>query len=160
MTTDANQKGVQMSVMNGQSPVVLGNAWEEPGLDADVNDRPSASSRPSVGEILQEVIPLIFAVPVAGPPAILLVGPLLLFVLLLIPPAALLITLVLVLLLGAGLLVALGALIASPYLLVRHVRARHPVAHPTPAVSGAAGARDGRPVGQALGAALTDLTTR
>jgi hypothetical protein len=39
-----------------------------------------------------------------------------------------------VVLLGAGLLAALGALIASPYLLVRHLRARHRLGHPAPAV--------------------------
>ena len=44
--------------------------------------------------------------------------------LLLIPPAAFLITLVLVVAVAAGLLFALGALIASPYLLVRHLRER------------------------------------
>jgi hypothetical protein len=48
-------------------------------------------------------------------------------VLLVIPPAAFLITIVLVLAVAGGLLVALGALIASPYLLVRHLH-RRPVA--------------------------------
>ncbi|SRR5579884_1220780 len=103
-----------MPVTNAQSPVVLGRALEAPRLDADTRNRPFASTRPSVGDILQEVIPLLSAVPVAGPPALLLVGPLLFLVLLLIPPTALLITLVLVLLLAAGLLAALVALIASP----------------------------------------------
>ena len=144
-----------MSVMNEQCPVVLGTAEEEPGMDTDIHDQPSASTRPSIGEILEEVLPLIVFVPVAGPPAILLVGPLLLLVLLLIPPAALLITLLVVLLLGTGLLLALVTLIASPYLLVRHLRARHPVAHPASAVSEAVGAREGMPVGPAL----IDLTT-
>jgi hypothetical protein len=73
-----------------------------------------------------QVLPLIFVVPLAGPPVILLLGPLLLLVLLLSPAAAFLITLVVVLLVGAGLLVALGALIASPFLLVRHLREREP----------------------------------
>ncbi len=101
---------------------------------AELRDRPSASKGPALSERLGEVVPLIFFVPVAGPPAILVLGPLLLLVLLLIPPTALLITLAVVLLVGAGLLVALGALIASPYLLLRHLRARHPVARPAPAV--------------------------
>lgn len=147
-------------VMNAQSSVVRAKDWEEPRLDADTHDRPSDSKRPSIGDVLQEVLPLILFVPVAGPPALLLVGPLLLLALLLIPPMALLITLVLVLVLGAGLLAALAALIASPYLLVRHLRARHPVARPAPVVSEAAGARDGRPIAQPLGPALIDLTTR
>jgi hypothetical protein len=138
------------------STVVESSSW-----DPVMHDRLSPSpQRPSVGEFLQELLPLIFFVPVAGPPAILLVGPLLLFVLLLIPAAALLITVAVVFLLGAGLLGALIALFASPYLLVRHLRARHPDARPTPAVSEAAGTRDGRPLGQPLGPALIDLTTR
>jgi hypothetical protein len=86
---------------------------------------PAPSELPTLGQRLGEILPLVFFVPVAGPPAILLVGPLLLLTLLLIPPAALLITFVLVFLIAAVLLAALGALIASPYLLVRHLRARH-----------------------------------
>ena len=85
---------------------------------------PVASERPTIDERLREVVPEVFFVPQAGPPAILLLGPWLLLVLLIIPPAAFLITLVLVAAVAAGLLVALGALIASPYLLVRHLRER------------------------------------
>jgi hypothetical protein len=80
--------------------------------------------RPTFGELLRRVLPGIFFIPVAGPPLILLFGPWLLLVLLIIPPAAFLITICLVLALGAGLIVALGALIASPFLLVRHLRER------------------------------------
>lgn len=143
-----------MSVMNTHAPVVLEQASEKPRRDADLHDRRSASERPTVGEMLGDVLPWIFAVPVAGPPVILLVGPLLFLVLLLIPPTALLITLLVVVLVGAGLLVALGALIASPYLLVRHLRARRPAhrrrfasvhhrARPAPAVSESAPGRQG-----------------
>ena len=138
------------------STVAESSSWD-PVMHDPLSPSPQ---RPSVGEFLQELLPLLFFVPVAGPPAILLVGPLLLFVLLLIPAAALLITLAVVFLLGAGLLGVLIALFASPYLLVRHVRARHPDARPIPAVSEAAGTRDGRPVGQPLGPALVDLTSR
>ena len=80
---------------------------------------------PTVGDRLQEVLPLLSAPAYFGPPVVFLLGPWLLLVLLIIPPAAVLITLALVVLLGAALLAALGALIASPYLLVRHVRTRH-----------------------------------
>jgi uncharacterized membrane protein (DUF485 family) len=76
-------------------------------------------------ELLEDALPFIFAVPVAGPPAILLLGPWLLLVLLIIPPAAFLITLVLVVVVAVGLVVGLGALIASPYFLVHHLSARH-----------------------------------
>jgi hypothetical protein len=116
-----------MSAMNTHAHVLLEQAAEESRRDARPHDHPAASERPTVRELLQKVVPGIFFIPVAGPPVILLLGPWLLLVLLIIPPAALLITLVLVLAVGAGLIVALGALIASPYLLVRHLLAREPV---------------------------------
>jgi hypothetical protein len=124
-----------MSAINLNAPVVRKQAFEEP-------------KHPTVIETLQAVVPLFFFVPVAGPPAILLVGPLLLLVLLLVPPAACLITLTIVLALGAGLLAALGALLASPYLLVRHLRARHARAGSEAGVSQAAGASHAAPVWQ------------
>jgi hypothetical protein len=104
---------------------LIEQAAEESRRDADPHDH-LASERPTVSELLQRVVPGIFFVPLAGPPVILLLGPWLLLVLLIIPPAAALITLVLVLAVAAGALVALGALIASPYLLARHLLARQP----------------------------------
>jgi hypothetical protein len=101
----SQEKELRMSAMNTHAPA-----------EAEPKKRP--------GELLEDALPFIFAVPVAGPPAILLLGPLLILVLLLIPPAALLITLVLVVAVAGGLLAAVGALIASPYLLVRHLRER------------------------------------
>jgi hypothetical protein len=117
-----------MSVMNTHAHVLLEQAAEESRRDATRHDRPAPAERPNVQELLQRVVPGIFFVPLAGPPVILLLGPWLLLVLLIIPPAAFLITLVLVCAVAAGLLVALGALIASPYLLVRHLRERQPAA--------------------------------
>src|SRR6187551_3505798 len=73
----------------------------------------------------RDISPLLEAVPVAGPPAVLLAGPLVLFALLLAGPVALLATLVVALAVVAALVVALAAIVASPYLLVRHLRARH-----------------------------------
>jgi hypothetical protein len=90
---------------------------------------PPITPRPTIRELLQAVLPGIFFVPVAGPPVILLFGPWLLLVLLLIPPAACLITLVLVTVVAAAALAVLGALVASPYLLARHLRARHAARH-------------------------------
>ena len=87
--------------------------------------RPLAHARPTAGESFDEAAPLIGAPPIYGPPIIFMLGPWLLLVLLLIPPAAFLITLVLVVAVAAGLLVAVGALVASPYLLARHMLARH-----------------------------------
>jgi hypothetical protein len=78
------------------------------------------SERPTVGAMFRDISPLIGAVPVAGPPAVLIAVPWLLFVLVLVGPFALLFTLVIVLLVAALLVVAVAAI---PYLLVRHLRA-------------------------------------
>jgi hypothetical protein len=114
-----------MSVMNTHAHALIEQAAEESRRDVRRHDRAAADERPSGRELLQQVVPEIFFVPLAGPPVILLLGPWLLLVLLIIPPAAFLITLVLVLAVAAGLVFALGALIASPFLLVRHLKARH-----------------------------------
>ena len=83
-----------------------------------------APRRFTVRETLEEIVPLIDVVVVAGPPAIFLVGPYLLFVLMLIGPFLLLVTFA-VIAIGATVLVALtGAILATPYLLVRHLRGR------------------------------------
>src|SRR3954454_6127200 len=86
--------------------------------------------RPTPVEALDETASLIGAPPIYGPPIIFVLGPWLLVVLLLIPPAAFLITLVLVVAVAAGLLVAVSALVASPYLLVRHTLAGHAARRP------------------------------
>ena len=81
--------------------------------------------RPTRREIIEGVEPLATAPAFFGPPVVFLLGPWLLLVLLIIPPAAVLITLVLAFVVVAGALVALAALLASPYLLVHHFRSRH-----------------------------------
>jgi hypothetical protein len=86
------------------------------------------SPQPTVRALFRDISPLIEAVPVAGPPAVLLAIPWLLLVLVLAGPFALLFTFVLVLLAAALVIAAIVAIAASPYLLVRHlraVRARH-----------------------------------
>ena len=115
-----------MSVTYTHAHHLIEQAAEESRHDAGAQDHADASDRPTASELLQRVVPGIFFVPLAGPPVILLLGPWLLLVLLIIPPAALLITLVLVLVVGAAALAALGALMASPYLLVRHVVGHEP----------------------------------
>src|SRR6516165_11882932 len=148
-----------MSVMKIHALVVPEQA-PEPGFDADRHDRPSASpDPPTIAERFGETVPLIDAPAFFGPPVIFLLGPWMLLVLLLIPPAAVLITLMVIMLLGAGLLVTLGALIASPYLLVRHVRARHRVARPPIATSEAAGARLEPSVTRPVRPSLSHVTT-
>ena len=160
-----------MSVMSTHAPVALEQALEEQRRDADLHDRQAASRGPTVGDLLREALPLALFVPVAGPPAIFLAGPLLLLVLLLIPPAAVLITLAVVVLAGAAVLFALGVLIASPYLLVRHLHQRQPdhrwrlasvrrPARSAPSVSEAAGVRVERPVQQPGGSSVIHLAPR
>jgi hypothetical protein len=150
-----------MSAMTTHDPVVLEQAPEQAGRAADPRDRPSASPDwPTLAERLGETVPLLSAPAFFGPPVIFLLGPWLLLVLLLIPPAAVLITLALVVLLSAGLLVAVGELIASPYLLVRHLRARHRIARSAHAVSKVAGRRGERRAKRSVRPGLIHLTTR
>jgi hypothetical protein len=106
-----------------------GSHTAEPSRDARADGHPSSSDQPTRGEMLAEIIPLVGVVVVAGPPVVLLAGPLVLFALLLVGPFVLVLTLV-ALLIGSTILVALiGAILASPYLLVRHLRERRAAAH-------------------------------
>jgi hypothetical protein len=118
-----------MSVVNPRAPVVLEQGSETPTRE----DRPFTSGHPTLADRLVETVPLISAPAFFGPPVIFVFGPWLLLVLLMIGPVALLITFVILAALAVGLLAALGALIASPFLLMRHLRARHqsaPAARP------------------------------
>ncbi len=89
---------------------------------------PAADPPPTFGELLWQILPLIGVVAVAGPPVVLLIGPLLLGVLMLIGPFALIATLVLVVVVAvvlAAALVEVGrAIAATPATLARHVRTR------------------------------------
>jgi hypothetical protein len=92
--------------------------------DARPDAHPSSPGSPTPGEILREIVPLVGVVVVAGPPVVLLAGPLVLLALMVAGPFVLVLTLVAVLI-GSTALVALsGAILASPYLLVRHLRER------------------------------------
>jgi hypothetical protein len=147
-----------MSVMTTSEPVVLAQASETQRRDADLH-RPSASRRPSAGEGLEEVLPLISAPAFFGPPVIVVLGPWLLLVFLLIGPVALLITFVLVAAVAAGVLGVLVALIASPYLLLRYLR-HGPAGARAAAGPGVLGAEDGRPVKRSDGTHLAHVTSR
>ena len=74
----------------------------------------------------EEIDPLVSFIPVAGPPVWLLAGPLVLAGLLVAGPFVLVLTLAAVLALVVAVAAAAGFLLASPYLLVRHFRARRP----------------------------------
>ena len=93
-------------------------AWS----DARSTPRSPASERPTARAMLAETLPLIGAVPVYGPPVVLVAGPWLLFGLMLAGPFAVLFTLVVVLVAAAALVGLVGAILAAPYLLVRHLR--------------------------------------
>src|SRR3954464_5306554 len=79
-------------------------------------------SRPTAAERFEEVAPVIAYRRGAGPSVLLLVGPWLLLVLLLIPPAAVLITLFALVALPVVAVALVGALVASPFLLVRAIQ--------------------------------------
>jgi hypothetical protein len=83
----------------------------------------TSPDRPTWGDVLDERIPMIGAPAFFGPPVIFVLGPWLLLVLLLIGPLALILTLVLALALAGALLAMVAAVIASPYLLIRHLHA-------------------------------------
>jgi hypothetical protein len=92
---------------------------DEQASDAPFHARSSALEHPAREERLGELVPLI-GVPLGfGPPIILLAGPLVLFALVLAGPFLLLLTLVLLLVACAVIVALAGAIVASPYLLVR-----------------------------------------
>ena len=72
-------------------------------------------------DMLDEILPLVGAVPVYGPPVVFLAGPWLLLCLMLAGPFAFLVTLVVLIAAAAAIVALIGAILASPYLLARHV---------------------------------------
>jgi len=84
----------------------------------------TASGPPTLGDAAVEIVPLISTVAVAGPPVLLAWAGTVLFALLLAGPFALIVTLVVVLAAAAGLVMLAGAILATPYLLIRHFRLR------------------------------------
>ena len=85
--------------------------------------RGSASpDRPSWSDV-RATVPILDAPAFYGPPITFVLGPWLLLVLLLIGPFALLLTVLLALAVAAGVLAVCVAVIASPYLLIRHLHA-------------------------------------
>jgi hypothetical protein len=85
---------------------------------------PTASGRRTLGDQLAELLPVVDTVYVAGPPVLLAWAGTVLFALMLAGPFALLVTLVVALGAAAALVTLAGAILATPYLLVRHLRVR------------------------------------
>ena len=100
------------------------------GPRADRSARPAASELPTIGEILEQIIPLIGVIAVVAPPVVFLAGPWLLLGLMLSGPFALVVTLFVLAMALVALAASIVAILAAPYLLVRYVRehrARHAV---------------------------------
>jgi hypothetical protein len=95
----------------------------EPWSDERRRVSSSASERRSFGEMLAETVPLVDVIPGFGPPVALAV-PGLLFVLALAGPFALVFTFVVVLVAAALLVLLVGTILASPYLVVRRLLRR------------------------------------
>jgi hypothetical protein len=124
-----------MSVTITQSPVRLIHGPPHPRQTADRGEgRPAPPAPPTWTETLTEAAAEAGAPAFYGPPVGFILGPWLLLVLLLVPPFAVVFTVGLVLAVGAALLAALAGLIASPYLVVRHVHALR-AAQPKPQAS-------------------------
>jgi hypothetical protein len=85
---------------------------------------PTASGPPTLGDQLSEVLPIIDTVYVAGPPVLVAWAGTVLIALMLAGPFALVATFVVVLLAAAAVVTLAGAILATPYLLIRHVRLR------------------------------------
>jgi hypothetical protein len=81
-----------------------------------------ARPAPTFGEMVDESLPLVGIVPGYGPPVVLLAGPWLLLALMLAGPFALLVTLVVLLAAAAAVVGLIGAILAVPYVLFRHLR--------------------------------------
>jgi hypothetical protein len=80
-----------------------------------------ASGPPTLGDLFAEVLPLVGTVFVAGPPVLVACAGTVLFALMLAGPFALLVTVVVA---AAAVVTFAGAVLATPYLLIRHFRLR------------------------------------
>lgn len=85
---------------------------------------PTASGPRTLGDMAAETVTLVGAVFVAGPPVLVAWAGTVLFALMLAGPFALLVTLAVALAAAAGLVILAGAVVATPYLLIRHLRPR------------------------------------
>jgi hypothetical protein len=95
----------------------------------------ASPERPTWGGMLVEMAGIIGVPAFFGPPIMFLLAPWLLLVLLLVGPLALIFTVLLAMAVAAGVLAVFVAVLASPYLLVRHLHA-HDMVHAKPRVPG------------------------
>ncbi|HEY2771736.1 MAG TPA: hypothetical protein VGI87_14270 [Solirubrobacteraceae bacterium] len=87
----------------------------------------------TLGRVFDERAPLISAPAFFGPPVMFVLGPWLLLVLMLIGPFALIVTIVLAVAVAGAVLALLAAVIASPFLVIRHLHG-HGTLHINPRV--------------------------
>ena len=85
---------------------------------------PTASGPPTRSDLVTDVLPVVDTVFVAGPPVLLAWTGTVLFALMLAGPFALVVTLTLALAAAAAVVTLAGAILATPYLLIRHLRLR------------------------------------
>lgn len=110
--------------MNTTTPHITRSAPQSATLRPTSPRRgPASIDQPSWPQTLIETVPIIDTPAFFGPPINFLLGPWVLLVLLLMGPFALVVTIVLALALAAGLLALFAAVLASPYLLIRHLQA-------------------------------------
>jgi hypothetical protein len=83
-----------------------------------------ASGPPTPGDLFAEILPLVGTVVVAGPPVLVAWAGTVLFALMLAGPFALVVALVVAFAAAAALVTLAGAILATPYLLIRHLRLR------------------------------------
>jgi hypothetical protein len=95
-----------------------GSRPPEPSTLAGAGARPAES----LGEMLEETLPIVGVTPVHGPAAILVAGPWVLLALMLSGPFAVLVTLVALLVAAVALIGLVAAILAAPFVLVRRLR--------------------------------------
>src|SRR4051812_20408722 len=100
---------------------------------SDVLDAAARTSRelPTFRDMLDDVLPVIGVVFVAGPPVIFLAAPWLLLVLMLSGPFALVVAFVVVGLIAAALLATIAAIVVAAFVLVRRLHGTHRSARAT-----------------------------
>jgi len=91
---------------------------------------PRSSQLPTFAEMVDEVVPVIGVILVAGPPVIFVAGPWLLLGLMLSGPFAVLVGFVAAGIAAVVLAAVLAGLLATPYLLLRGLQRRHGTSHP------------------------------
>ena len=111
--------------MNTGTPQLITTPLQSatPRSIAQVRRAAGPEERPTWIEMFSERAAIIGAPAFYGPPVISVLGPWLVLVLVLVGPFALILTLLVALALTTGLLALFVALLASPYLLIRHLRA-------------------------------------